>query len=336
MGYCPTCGRQRNSNGRYCGGCGRDFGVAGAAASPVPVAEPLPVPEGVPVAEPLPFAEPVTEAVPVADPARLEPPTAEPTKTVPVTAGRPKMPPPPPPPPASPGSASPGWASAGPADLGEGGRQSRGPGLWIAVAVAVLLAVGGGTYALVRNADQRPAAGGGGAPAVTAGTTAPPTQAASTQPSASPTLSASPSSTASAAPSPSVSPSVVSIGPAVTDASPQVEVVLSHYFQGINDRDYAEYASSQTAQGKADQPESSFAAGYATTTDTDMTLTSLTPTGGGDLTSTVTFTSHQSPSDSVDDSACNDWTLNLYLVPSGAGYLIAPAPPSYEPSYSDC
>jgi hypothetical protein len=113
-------------------------------------------------------------------------------------------------------------------------------------------------------------------------------------------------------------------------------VVLSQYFQGNNDRNYAEYASSQTAKGKEDQPESSFDAGYSTTRDTGMTLTSLTPAGGGDLTATVVFTSRQSPSDSVDDSACNGWTLNLYLVPSGAGYLIAPAPPGYEPTHTDC
>jgi hypothetical protein len=133
-----------------------------------------------------------------------------------------------------------------------------------------------------------------------------------------------------------VSPSVVSIDPSVTNAPAGVEVVLSHYFQGINKRDYAEYASSQTAKGKENQPQSSFDAGYATTSDTDMTLTSLTPTGGGDLTATITFTSHQSASDGVDNSRCNAWTLNLYLVPNGAGYLIAPAPPDYEPSYSDC
>jgi len=115
-----------------------------------------------------------------------------------------------------------------------------------------------------------------------------------------------------------------------------VEVVLSHYFQGINKRDYGEYATSETTQGLKDQPEASFDSGYATTTDSAMTLTSLTPTGGGDLTATVTFISKQSPSDSVDHSACNAWTLNLYLVPHGDGYLITPAPPNYEPSYADC
>lgn len=112
--------------------------------------------------------------------------------------------------------------------------------------------------------------------------------------------------------------------------------MLSHYFQGINKHNYAEYASSQTTQGKADQPEASFDSGYATTADSRMTLTSLTPTGSGDLTATVTFTSRQSPADSVDQSACNAWTLNLYLVPNGTGYLITPAPSDYEPSHTDC
>ncbi len=87
-----------------------------------------------------------------------------------------------------------------------------------------------------------------------------------------------------------------------------------------------------TAQGKANQPESSFDSGYATTTDSGMTLTSLTPAGNGDLTATVAFTSRQSPSDSVDDSACNNWTVNLSLVPDGTGYLISPGPSSY----TDC
>ena len=132
-----------------------------------------------------------------------------------------------------------------------------------------------------------------------------------------------------------MSPSVVSVDPGL-NASPQVEVVLSRYFQGINHHNYSEYASSQTAQGKADQPKSSFDSGYATTTDSGMALKSLTPTGNGDLTATVAFTSRQSSSDSVDGSRCNDWTLNLYLVPNGSGYLITPAPPGYQPRYSDC
>jgi hypothetical protein len=192
------------------------------------------------------------------------------------------------------------------------------------VAVMVLVAAGGGAFVLVKTTGKRQTAPPGGhPPALTARTTAPPTRPVSTR-------SASPQA------SPSPSPSVVSIAPVVELAFPQVEVVLSHYFQGINDHNYAEYASSQTAQGKEAQSESSFDSGYATTTNSGMRLTSLTPMGNGDLTAAVTFTSRQSPSDSVDNSTCNNWTLKLNLVPNGTGYLIAPAPSGYEPIYTDC
>ena len=200
--------------------------------------------------------------------------------------------------------------------------------------VIVLLAAAGGGYALITGTGSRPTAL---PPSHRPTATVPPTHPADTQP-ASLQASASPSASRPASPSasPFASPRVVSFAPGLTSTSAQVEIVLSHYFQGINKHSYAEYASSQTAQGKADQPEASFKSGYATTADSGMTLTSLTPTGQGDLTATVTFTSRQSPSDSVDDSPCNTWTLNLYLVPNGAGYLITPAPSDYEPSHTDC
>jgi hypothetical protein len=67
-----------------------------------------------------------------------------------------------------------------------------------------------------------------------------------------------------------------------------------------------------------------------------MTLTGLSDNGNGGQTATVKFRSRQSPAQSVDKSACNDWTLNLYLVPQGNGYLIGPAPSGYQPTYSDC
>jgi len=273
MTFCPECGRQRTTSARYCGGCGRDFGVAATADTTELAAGPA-----------------------------VESPRQD------LAAERP--------------------------------GRGRGRALWIVVAVIVLLAVGGGAFAVVRGTGNRPTAlpGGHGSTA-TARATAPATQPATTLPassqaSSSPSASASPPP--SAAPSPSVSPSVVSLTAGVKSASAPVEIVLSHYFQGINRRDYAEYASSQTAAGKANQPQSSFDSGYATTVDSGMTLTLLAPTGDGDLTATVRFTSRQSPSDSVDGSACNGWILNLYLVPSGTGYLITPAPPSYEPSHTDC
>lgn len=292
MSFCPTCGRQRVSSTRYCGGCGRDFGVAAISGSTALAEEPA------------------------IEPPRLDLSAEEPPPTVTVRPPSPAWAPPP-----EPGR---------PVEQLPERRPGRKQTLWMAVAAIVLLAAGGGAFALVKATGKPQAARPGSPPpSLAARATTPPTQPASTQP-ATPQASATPSA------SPSPSPSLVGIAPDVQPVSPQVEVVLSHYFQGINDRNYAEYASSQTAHGKENQPESSFDSGYATTTDSDMMLTSLTPTGDSDLTATVTFTSRQSPSDSVDNSSCNNWTLNLYLVPGGSGYLITPAPPDYEPTYKDC
>jgi len=112
--------------------------------------------------------------------------------------------------------------------------------------------------------------------------------------------------------------------------------VLSHYFRGINTHSYPVYASALDAEEKAKQTQSFFDKGYSTTTDSGMTLTSLTSTGNGGLAATVTFTSHQAASASVDNNACNHWTLTFYLVPQGSGYLDGAAPPNYQPTYSDC
>jgi hypothetical protein len=288
MNFCPECGRTRTTSTRYCGGCGRDFGVAAD-----------------------------DEASP-------------PTMTIAPTAAAATLPP------SAPAPSRPSFPARPARDRGPSGRRTW----WIAAAVIVVLAAGGGAYALVNaNGGQPKAQTRGQTPTVAAGATTPPAHPASTQPaslqaSTSPSAAGSPSPTAS--PSPSVSPSVVRIVSGVRSASAPVEIVLSHYFQGINDHSYAEYASSQTAQGKADQPESSFESGYATTSDSGMTLRSLTATGAGDLTATVTFTSRQSSADSVDDRPCDAWTLNLYLVPNGTGYLITPAPSGYQPSHTDC
>jgi hypothetical protein len=146
----------------------------------------------------------------------------------------------------------------------------------------------------------------------------------------------SPSSTSS--PSPAESPGTVTVaaGAAADPAAPQVTALLTRYFNAINTRNYAEFSSVLDAQMRADNSPASFAAGYATTTDTAETLTSISGSGNGDLAATVSFTSHQSPADSVDRSPCNDWLLTLYLAPQGNGYVITPAPPGYQPTYSDC
>jgi hypothetical protein len=299
MSFCASCGRQREGSARFCGGCGTEFTDPAPAHSDVD--RPADARVEPPAAQTDPFASWYQQEAPAAET------NWQPTQTV---RPAPSYPPPAPPPPVYP---------SGPPTLPPS-RGSRGRGLFIAVTVVVVLAAGGGAYALATSLGKHSDA----------------------QPPASPTVSASALPTASApstsAATPSPTLSLVAISPSVTSsaAEPQAEALLSHYFQGINTHSYPEYAGTLNAQQLASQSQSKFESGYSTTTDSGMTLTGLTGNGNGGLTATVTFTSRQSPSDSVDNSSCNNWTLNFYLVPQGNGYLIGPAPSGYQPTYSNC
>jgi hypothetical protein len=232
----------------------------------------------------------------------------------------PAYPPPQPPPPYGAQQAQP---PSGPPPS-SGGRRAA----FIIVVVLVMLAAGGGAYALVSRSNQHD----------TAQPPAPTGAASSASAQASASASASPSTSPSVSASASASAGVVSLGPgiAANPAEPAVEKTLTDYFQGINTHNYAEYASSLDAQQLALQPESSFKSGYSSTSDSGMKLISLTGDGDGGQQATVTFTSHQAAGTGVDGSSCNDWTLNFYLVKSGAGYLKGAAPSGYHPTYSDC
>jgi hypothetical protein len=225
-----------------------------------------------------------------------------------------------------PGPLFPSGPPAGPPE--RGGRR----GLFIVLAVVVVLAAGGGAYALATTLGKHSSAQPTVAPTVSTSASAVGSPNGGTTQQAS-----SPPAPASASPTPSPALSLVAVSPGVaaSAAEPQVETLLSHYFHGINSRNYAEYASTLNPEQQAKQSEAQFNSGYSSTTDSGMTLTGLTGNGNG-LTATVTFTSHQAPAQSADNSACNTWTLNLYLVPQGSGYLIGPAPSGYRPTYSDC
>jgi hypothetical protein len=363
MSFCASCGRQRSGTARFCGGCGAEFKdpadtFATSASSSAPDDQgtrpadavvpdgPTPdmtrmdlhpeAPEAAltgPPAEPDPFADwysPRAGGDGAAEAAGYGAGAQWPqTQTVGGTPTQaPGYPPSafnpaPPPPPGFPPS-----PSAAPPSRGGGMK-----GLFIVVAVVVVLAAGGGAYALATSLGKHPTA-----QPPTQSTAGASTPATGTTPSSGTSASAStsPSTSPSASPSPTLS--LVAISPNVTAsaAEPQVETLLSHYFHGINTHDYAEYAGTLTAQQQVKQPKSAFDSGYSSTTDSGMTLTGLSDSGAGGLTAAVTFTSHQSPSQSVDNSACNAWTLNLYLVPQGTGYLIGPAPSGYQPVHSDC
>ena len=356
MSFCASCGRQRNETERFCAGCGTEF------SDPPPITDGLGTDDrGVPAADAAPHDPSAGVTRTDVDPGitRVEPPTVppdpfaswyqrepqgvrsdadstwQPTKTVsgtpaqaagypsgftvvnPFSSANPAMPPAPP--------FQPGPPPAGPPP--RGGRR----GLFMALAVIVVLAAGGGAYALATTLGKHSTANqAAGASTSAAGS---PTGAA-TQEASSPAISPSGSSTPSA--TPTLSLVAISPGLPASAAQPQVEALLSHYFHGINTHDYAEYVSTLNPAEQAKQTQSEFSSGYSSTTDSGMTLTGLSGAGNGGLTATVTFTSRQSPAQSVDKSACNTWTLNLYLVAQGASYLIGPAPSGYQPTYSDC
>ena len=241
--------------------------------------------------------------------------------------------------PAMPGpAAGPGASGWGPVPAGPGTsgpqpppspRRSRS-GLLIALLIVLVLAVGGGAFALVsavtgngkNNAQPKPASA---SPAASTGTTTP---------TASPTADASATGPAGA--------SVVAVSSAAAQnpASPKVQALLERYFHAINTHNYQEWSGLLDAQMQ--EPESSFATGYATTQDTAETLSSLTETGGGGLAATVSFTSHQNPADSIYHMSCTVWTITLYLQPSygqssaTGGYLIGSPPPGYQPAHQSC
>jgi hypothetical protein len=341
MSSCASCGRQRSDDDRFCAGCGMEFADSAPAAG-----------------------DKKTAAADASD-TRVEPPAApggtfaswyqspppgnsndagstyQPTQTVgatptqaagsgftmgnPFGAAGPGTPPVPPTP------FPPMLPPTGPPVGGPPGRGGR-RWLFMTIAVIVVLAAGGGAYALAtafgKHTAGQPSAGGS-------------TQGASSSAPASPAgggqaTSAPAPASASPTPSPELSLVAVAAGVSASATQPQVENLLSHYFEGINTHSYAEYSATLNAAEQAKQTQAQFTSGYSSTTDSAMTLTSLTDSGSGGLTATVSFTSHQSPAQSIDKSACNTWTLNLYLVQQGGGYLIGPAPSGYQPTYADC
>jgi hypothetical protein len=202
--------------------------------------------------------------------------------------------------------------------------------------VVVLLAVGGGAYALVSHfTGHKTAAAPSGNPTLSA----PATQAAGATTPTSPSATATASPTPSATASPKVGPSsAVSVTAGVTanPAEPSVKAFLDRYFTAINTHNYAAFSSLLDSREQSVNTPSSFNSGYGSTTDSAERLTGIAGTSGGGEAATVAFTSHQTPAESPTKSSCTSWTITLYLQPNGSSYLIGPAPPGYHASYQAC
>jgi hypothetical protein len=204
------------------------------------------------------------------------------------------------------------------------GPRRGGPGALVAVVIVAMLVVGGGAFALVWSLTGKhtasDAAGQATPPASPAGTTG----TTATTPSATPTASAG-TATVAVAPAAAASPAAV-----------QVQALLGRYFAAINAHDYPAYSGLLDARLRKLDPPSAFSSGYATTQDSAEELTAISAAGAGELAAAVTFTSHQSPANSPDDSSCDSWRITLYLLPNSGSYLIGSAPPGYRASYQSC
>jgi hypothetical protein len=346
MGFCKKCGRPRAGDNRFCAGCGTEF----PAVQPIEETYVQPIEEAQPTTAPVtapPLAveatrlEPIPAAAypppePAADSWRTEDTVfAAPPRTTPSQAtGYPSPAPPAPafPPPSTP-AFPPASTPAGPRRR-SGGKTTA----FIVVGIVVALAAGGGAYALVSRSPGHAAAQPPSHPAVTVPASAAASIApSSSSPTASASASPSTSPSATATPSPTQTGTVrAAPGVAGNPAEPRVDAYLNRYFNSINTRNYSEYNSLLDAQKQQADSRSSFDSGFATTKDSNEVLTGIEDTGGGSLTANVTFTSRQIPADSIDQNACNNWQLSVYLVLQGNGYVMTAAPAGYQASYTDC
>jgi hypothetical protein len=114
---------------------------------------------------------------------------------------------------------------------------------------------------------------------------------------------------------------------------PHVLQFLQTYFTAINNHDYGRYAPLVMSAQRPTPAQ--FQNGFSTTTDSAATLTALAPTPTG-VAATLSFTSHQSPSQSPTSTNCNRWRITLFLQPHGGGYRIGPAETGYHAHYRAC
>ena len=319
MSICATCGQPRTGTAPFCAGCGARFADAGDAAG-------QPAKPGSGSAETrwdtrveMPGGHVPSAAAPTRPSAAFPPPGAVPPADIP-PAAVPFSPVPP--------GQGPYSGPVPPNQPGSGSRppsRRGGSGLLIALVVVLVLAVGGGAFALVSALTKNK-------------TAAPPGQP--TSGASSPAASATASASASASASPTVSPtggtSTVALSPsaAANPSAPQVQALVERYFSAINSHDYAAYNSIHDA--KSQMAQSTFDSGYATTTDSAEELTTISDAGGGELAAAITFVSHQDPAKSINNSSCTKWTIMLYLLPQGSSYLITSTPPGYHAAYTGC
>ncbi len=163
-----------------------------------------------------------------------------------------------------------------------------------------------------------------------------PTQAGPSQPTQQGATRSSPQVSPSGGPTLGNAAVAVAAGVAQNpDASPVVNVLTS-YFTAINAHDYQAYVQVHDQQLEQGYTPARFQSDYGSTSDSGVMLTGISTTADGSVAATTTFTSHQSPEDSVDHTACTHWKITLFLEQQNGGYVIGPPQPGYHAVHQAC
>jgi len=129
---------------------------------------------------------------------------------------------------------------------------------------------------------------------------------------------------------------LVKLAPAVAqypDAG-SLQAVIIEYFQGINNRDYSEYAATQSA-GMA-LTFQQFETGFRSTEDSSVLVTSIATAPDGRPEADVTFTSRQQPQDGPNGESCTNWQVTMFFDENAGTYTIGAPPADYRASYQPC
>jgi len=140
-------------------------------------------------------------------------------------------------------------------------------------------------------------------------------------------------------PTPAPTPSrLVTIEPtaAAGPDAPAVAAFLTRYFTAINNHDFAAYKQLFSTSLRGGLSQTAFLRGYGSSVDSRATLQGITTASSGELAAAVRFTSHQQPTASPRHTACNVWTISLYLVQQGRDYVIVSPPASYQATVDAC
>ena len=111
--------------------------------------------------------------------------------------------------------------------------------------------------------------------------------------------------------------------------APLIQPVIAAYFQGINSRDYAEYAASESAGQTAPTAEE-FQTGFRSTQDSGMLITSIAVAPDGRQAADVIFTSRQQPQDGPDGESCTNWHLTMFFDDHAGTYTIGAPSADYH------